>query len=69
MRLIGTPQKMKLSINKFFIKFEQTGSFQRICFYLLKEFLIENFIFLCSERSAIFIFRTTGNNNLTNIYF
>ena len=36
---------MKFSIKDFFRKCDQIRSFQRIWSYLLKKFLIENFIF------------------------
>ena len=38
-------QKIKFSIKGFFSKFDQIQSFLRICSYLLKKFLMENFIF------------------------
>ena len=40
---------MKFSIKYFFIKCDQIRR-KRICALLLKKSLIENFIFLCSER-------------------
>ena len=40
---------MKFSIKDFFSKCEQIRSFLRIWSRLLKESLMENFIFLCSE--------------------
>ena len=40
-----TAQKMKFSIKDFFSKYEQIRSFLRICSYLLKKSLMENFIF------------------------
>ena len=46
---ILTAQKMKFSINDFFSKRDQIRSFPRIWSYLLKESLMENFIFLCSD--------------------
>ena len=41
---------MKFSIKYFFIKCDQIRRKLRICALLLKKSLIENFIFLCSER-------------------
>ena len=41
-------RKMKFSIKDFFSKCDQIRSFLRIWSYLLKKFLMENFIFLCS---------------------
>ena len=40
-----TAQKMKFSIKDLFSKCDQIRCFQRIWLYLLKKFLMENFIF------------------------
>ena len=40
-----TAQKMKFSITDFFNKYDQFRSFRRIWSYLMKESLMENFIF------------------------
>ena len=44
-----TAQKMKFSIKDFSIKCDQIRSFLLICSHLLKNSLMENFIFVCSE--------------------
>ena len=43
-----TAQKMKFSIKDFFSKRDQIRIFLRIWLHLLKKFLMENFVFLCS---------------------
>ena len=40
-----TAQKVKFSIKDFFSKCDEIYSFLRICSYLLKQYLMENFIF------------------------
>ena len=45
-----TAQKMKFSIKDFFSKYEQIRRKLRIWSHLLKKSLMENFIFLCSDR-------------------
>ena len=44
----NTSQKMKFSIRDFFSKCDQIRSFLRIWSLILKKYLMENFIFLCS---------------------
>ena len=44
-----TGQQKKFSIKDFFSKCHQIRSFLRIRSHLLKKFLMENFIFLCSD--------------------
>ena len=48
-----TVQKMKFSIKDFSIKCDQIRSFLLICSRLLKNSLMENFIFVCSEWDQI----------------
>ena len=48
----NTAQKAKFSIKGFFSKCDQIHSFLRIWSHLLKKSLMENFIFLCSERGV-----------------
>ena len=43
-----TAQKMKFSIKDFFSKCDQIGRKLRIWSHLLKKYLMENFVFLCS---------------------
>ena len=49
-KMIHTTLKMKFSIKNFFSKCDQIRKFLRIWSHLLKKFLMENFIFLCSVR-------------------
>ena len=44
-----TAQKIKLSMKEFFSKCDQIRRKQPIWSHLLKKFLMENFIFLCSD--------------------
>ena len=46
----STAQKMKFSINDFVSKCDQIRSLLRIWSHLLKKSLMENFIFLCSDK-------------------
>ena len=50
---IYTAQKMKFSIKDFFSKYDQIHRKLRIWSHLLKKFLMENFIFLCSDTALI----------------
>ena len=45
-----TAQKMKFSMKELFTKCDQIGRILRIWSHLVKKSLMENFIFLCSER-------------------
>ena len=47
-RDVLTTQKMKFSIKEFFSKWDQIRKKMQIWSHLLKKFLMENFIFLCS---------------------
>ena len=55
-QVFNTAQKMKFSIKGFFSKCDQIRKKLRIWSHLLKKFLTENFIFLCTL--------TTGNKVL-----
>ena len=48
----NTAQTINFSIKDFFSKCDRIHSFLWICLYLLKKFLMENFIFLCSGNSS-----------------
>ena len=48
---LKTAQKMKFSVKDFFSKYDQNRSFLRILSHLLKESLMENFVF-CVEQVA-----------------
>ena len=50
-----TAQEMKFSIKDFFSKSNQLSSFLRIWSNLPKKSLMENFIFLCSGGSFLYI--------------
>ena len=55
----NTAQKMKFSIKDFFSKCDQIRSFLRIWSHLLKESLIENFIFYVAEMVKLLDFHTS----------
>ena len=66
-----TAQKVKFSIKDFFSKCDQVCRKLRIWSHLLKKFLMENFIFLCSENSRVFCFSKTKrikDSNVTIFY-
>ena len=48
-----TAEKLKFSIKDFFSKCDKIRRKLRICSYLLKTFLTENFVFLCSVTQPI----------------
>ena len=56
---------MKFSIKDFFSKCEQTRSKLRIWSHLLKKFLNENFIFLCSVKAVNARISSTVNHKET----
>ena len=55
---VRTAQKMKFSIINFFSKCDQILRKMRIWPYLLKKSLTENFIFLCSDDSKLYLYVT-----------
>ena len=52
-KVIHAAQKMKFFIKDFLSKYDQTRRKLRIRSHLLKKSLMENFIFLCSDRPPI----------------
>ena len=55
---IHTSQKMKFFIKNLFSKFDQIRKKQQILSHLLNKPLMENFIFLCSDKSGLSILLT-----------